>query len=210
MCPFLSAWWVTNMSFDVQKKWLDWIGLDWLLVWGGKADFLPWPLMTWAAICTQLCARRDLGPPYIYHHSRRVMTQASQGQAAEGPDIFIFLLRSLSDLPTHGLGWCWPDLLILCFSYTYSPEVHLYLPPNSRITFHSLRWKRLRTVLFLVCLCWYVKMSPAVTVNSLTDFSMLSWHCVVFWICSWGGFKGLEVKKWDWYNWPLRINIILN
>ncbi len=59
------------------------------------------PLMTGAAICTQLCARRDLGAPYIYHHSQRVMIQASQGEAAQGPDISIFLLKSHSDLHTH-------------------------------------------------------------------------------------------------------------
>lgn len=85
-------------------------------------------LMTWADICTQLCARRDLGPPYIHHHSQRVMILVSQGEAAEGPDIFIFLLRSHSDLHTraqtrahtHSPGRRWPNLLIFIFNLRVS------------------------------------------------------------------------------------------
>lgn len=68
----------------------------------GKADFFFFglPLMTSDAICIQLCARLDPSSSYIYHHSQRVMIQASQGEAAKGPDIFIFFFR---DLPTQTL-----------------------------------------------------------------------------------------------------------
>lgn len=89
--------------------------------------------MTPAAICIQLCARLDPSSSYIYHHSQRVMIQASQGEAAQGPDIFIFLFR---DLPTQTLMMMVKSTNLKSVFFAFSPEEYLYLLLNS-ITPHA-------------------------------------------------------------------------
>lgn len=166
---FLSKRWVTDFS----PGYLSFAGY----LWGRRAHFYflffchGHPLMTWAAVCSQLCARQALGLPYIYHHSQKVMIQTSQGGQLRGPDISIFLLRSHNDLHTRTKPW-FLDLdnidqvykSYYCFSSACSLSISspkfyndFSLPVMTKIDFCSL-------CVSMSLLCC-VKMSPAVTVN---------------------------------------------
>lgn len=85
------------MSLDVSKKSLDWAQAS----LGEKADFLLWPSSNdLSCHLHSIVCQAGSGPPYIYHHSQWVMIQASQGDAAEGPDIFISRPQEFQ-CPTH-------------------------------------------------------------------------------------------------------------
>lgn len=85
-------------------------------------------LMISDAICTQLCARRAPGLPYIYHHSQRVMIQASQGEEEEESgkgqtsmtcsSAVTVTYTHIEKVLTFGFGWHWGQSadLVTCFS----------------------------------------------------------------------------------------------
>lgn len=185
---FLSQCWVTGFSHD--DGWTGCLSSAGYWKWGKQILFCHGrPLMTWAASCTVSQAGwgpflhlspqsegNDTGEPrggswrarhlHLPSQESRWPTHTHTNTHLQSPDTWMTLCKSTLFITLSPL----PAVLEYIYIFQFSLRFYNYflLPEMEKIDCCSY---------FGLALCWYVKMSPAVTVYSFTDFSMLVGCC---------------------------------